>query len=183
MSETDSRLYECYEQMLALCPQFEPTIIPTDQSTLIASFHEVNQYFLGTDVTKNRSPAPAGNWYMGTLTSKPQDTVHSMMMNHKAIMNSRYGPYVVYAVHEKSNIHHVHYIFNLPKYADKMERDLRTLTNRIVKIEDRAKTLKRWRGMCKYLLKREYSNGKEDTTVAVLKAGISYTKGKGYKIL
>jgi hypothetical protein len=37
--------------------------------------------------------------------------------------------------------------------------------------------------MCKYILKREYSNGKEDTTVAVLKEGIKYSEDKGYHIL
>ncbi len=175
-------LREAYNTLRRLVPEyyppFEEEVTDLDQMQILLL--DINQYVQRTEARKIGT-APEGFWYMATLTSKPSDSVESLIENHKRIMD-KYDDVIVHAVHEKSNIHHIHYILNLKTYHNNMARDVTRLTGRIFQVEKRANTLKKWRGMCKYLLKREYSNGKEDTTVAILKDGIGYDETKSYYI-
>ena len=174
---------EAYRALRELVPEyyppFEETVSTMEEMQILLL--DLNQYVQRTEARKTGT-APEGFWYMATLTSKPSDSVESLYANHQKIMD-RYGDEIVHAVHEKSNIHHIHYVLNLKTYHNKMARDVTRLTGRIFQVEKRANTLKSWRGMCKYILKREYTNGKEDTTVAVLKEGIKHSEDKGYYIL
>jgi len=125
---------------------------------------------------------PSGHWYMCTLTNKDTDTETDCLERHAVAMEYfKQRKIQVYAAFlEKSNIFHVHYVIRSMRYLKNETRDLLKLCKRHVFFSPRVNSLKKYQGLMKYVSKREYTNGKEDTCVRPIFCFVTYTKGEGY---
>lgn len=174
-------LVDAYNRLKALLPDY-PEMYEVDTARCMQELQfallDINRYAQTHQRKINKHKGyPDGNWYMLTLTSKPEDPLPEVMENHAKIMEYLPDGAVAHAVHEKSNIHHVHYIVNLPINKKNEERDLRRITKRICKFEKKVTSLKGWNGLCNYVLKRTYD---DKTFVETLVDGVEYVEGKGY---
>ncbi len=170
---------DLFEQHLAAFPDYKSNIYqPLMTTTHLPALMDIIRY-AQRELSKANRGFPAGFWYMGTLTSKPQDTKEDVMKNHLKIM-SKLGDQVKHAALEKSNIYHVHYILCLKDYKRNISRDVQAETKRNFKVEKPVKTLKQFQGLCKYVLKRDYTEDKTQTQVEMLYDNCVYEDGKGY---
>lgn len=156
------------------------------ESQLMSVMMDLNRSvykFLCTQVSQSKG-VPPGNWYMVTLTPTQGDSAKKedmIAMHERFLENISSRATVVHASLEKSAIWHVHYAINWHDvYAKNLKRDVMKASGaRVVDVGRKVQSLKRWQGLCKYLLKDEY----EDTThVEYLIDGIKKIKGKGYSI-
>lgn len=127
---------------------------------------------------------PDGCWYMCTVTSVKGSSEESMISLHEICMGyfAKKGIKVYLAAMEKSSIYHIHYVVRMSAYQKNEGRDLHSLTGVRVRFEPKVKTLKQWRGLMKYVLKREYVADKADTQVRTLIQCVKHTEGKGYTL-
>jgi len=177
-----------FEQHLAAFPDYKSDIYqPLITETHLPALMDIIRY-AQRELSKANRGFPAGFWYMGTLTSKPEDTKEDVLKNHLKIM-SKLGDQVKHAALEKSNIYHVHYILCLKDYARNISRDVQNETKRSFKLGGKgadgtkivlAKTLRQFQGLCKYVLKRDYTEDKTQTQVEMLYDNCVYEEGKGY---
>ncbi len=170
---------DLFEQHLAAFPDYQSDIYqPLIPTTHLPALMDIIRY-AQRELSKANRGFPAGFWYMATLTSKPEDTKEEVMKNHLKIM-SKLGDQVKHAALEKSSIYHVHYILCLKDYKRNISRDVQQETKRNFKVEKPAKTLKQFQGLCKYVLKRDYTEDKTQTQVEMLYDNCVYEEGKGY---
>lgn len=169
-----------YEQHLEHFPNYTSDFYdPLKPETHLPALMDIIRY-AQRELSKVNRGFPAGFWYMATLTSKPDDTKDDILKNHLKIMDML-GDQVKHASLEKSNIYHVHYILCLKDYKRNISRDVQAQTKRNFKVEKNAKTLKQFQGLCKYVLKRDYTEDKTQTQVEMLYDNCYYEEGKGYK--
>lgn len=118
---------------------------------------------------------------MITVTTKEGSTRSDLLMLHEQFMEyMQTRATVQHAVVEKSNIWHIHYVVNYKStHVKNLQRDLKKTLNTIVDVARKVTSLKRFNGMCKYVLKREYIE-KGGTHIDTLIDGITYVPKKGY---
>lgn len=125
---------------------------------------------------------PKGNWYMITVTSLGGSTRDDMLLIHQQFvdyMTQRNKGIIVHTVLEKAGEWHTHSAVNLSASKKNLERDLRKHLGVLVKIDPKVTTLKRWNGLCNYVLKRTYTE-KSETVDSHLIDGIGYEPTQGY---
>lgn len=175
------RLESAYNTLKVMYPAF---VAPCPNASTVEE-HQLNLMELNNyayrEIRKTNRGFPAGYWYFATLTSKPEDTKEDILKNHQKVLN-HLKDQVVHAVLEKSNIYHIHYMLCLKDVKRNLDRDVRSMCQRIFKTEHCITSLKRWNGACKYILKRDYDAAKADTFEEILKEGIVYEESKGYSI-
>lgn len=170
---------ELYEQHLKAFPDYKSDFYdPLKKETHLPALMDIIRY-AQRELGKRNRGFPKGFWYMATLTSKPEDTKDDILKNHLKIMELL-GDQVKHAALEKSNIYHVHYILCLKDYKRNISRDVQSQTKRNFKVEKNAKTLKQFQGLCKYVLKRDYSEDKTQTQVEMLYDNCYHEEGRGY---
>lgn len=144
---------------------------------------ELNKFFQHCVAPQLNKGYPSGNWYMITVTSKKGDGRSDMMQTHERFcdyMETR--GQVVHACLEKSSIWHIHYVCNVKSHCVKnLQRTLNRHLGVVVDVARKVTSLKKFNGMCKYVLKREYEV-KGATHEATLIDGIKYVEKEGYVI-
>lgn len=177
MSDSYKKLFE---EHLKYFPFYDKGFYdPLKPETHLPALMDIIRY-AQRELGKSNRGFPPGFWYMATLTSKPEDPKEEVIKNHLKIMDML-GDQVKHASLEKSNIYHVHYILCLKDYKRNLSRDVQASTKRNFKIEKNARSLREFQGLCKYVLKRDYTDDKASTQVEMLYDNCYHEEGQGYK--
>jgi len=187
-------LFLSYSQLLASVAAVGGSFVPlfdvhefSDEYEVQTALMELNSYVCRYLPTLNSSKGfPDGNWYMVTVTTPASSTEAHCIETHEKAMRYFESVHieVYYAVLEKSNIYHVHYVVNITTGNNKnTNRDLSKACNGYrCQVEKKANTLMKWNGMCKYVMKRGYDAEKKSTQIRTLVERIKYTEGHGYSL-
>ncbi len=177
----DSQLATAIDTIMLHC-DYTPPYVPTSVEDQQAILMEANAYLVNA-IRLGNVGFPEGYWYMATLTSMPDDTVEELYKNYEKVLEYFQGQ-VVHAVHEKSSIHHIHFILRLKNIKHKnVNRDVTRMCQRRFVVEKVANALRKYRGLCKYVLKREYQEDKASTFIKTLKEGVKHSDEKGYYLV
>lgn len=129
---------------------------------------------------KSDEVLPPGYLYMCTITQKDTETRDDVMTRHDIVMEyyKQQEINVLLASLEHSNIWHIHYLIQSPRYIKNMVRDLsRRIDGRRVQLEKKISSLTRYYGACKYITKDGYN---DNTSVEILIQKIHKVDGKGW---
>lgn len=176
LSEVNKKLYDVLVEQ-----GYQPPMPDDDPQSYAITLHK----FVANVVAPSLNVGyPPGNWYMVTITSKPsatRDDLISSFAELQSYMAER--GHIQHAVMEKSNIWHIHAMVSLNTYAKNLQRDLSRHLGVIVDVSKKVTNAKRFNGLCKYILKREYLE-KGHTHDSTLIEGVIYLgPQKGYSLL
>lgn len=134
------------------------------------------------ELAKTDDRIPDGHWYMFTVTSPAGSPESNVMSCHEKIMSSHYADCVYLASLEKTSndMYHIHYVFRFDdERVRNHARDIKKLCSpRVCRFEKKANNLKKFQGMCKYVMKLDYIG--DSTHVRFLVQRIDHVDGKGY---
>lgn len=185
------RLADAYDTLLSMSVakgfkylRVEPNV-ETIQLELMDLNAKVYQWQSSLPKIHDNPLFPPGNWYMVTVTNPAdKDKAWALSIHDKALEYFEEQKIEVwYAVLEKSNIFHTHYVCRFPHYVKNEARGLKAACmGQIVRIEKKVRNLHQWNGLCKYVMKKDYDKEKADTHLETLISRIAFNEGLGYQL-